>query len=573
LYQGEPAGIQGYDAATPPEAAVFPETLRQAIVDSIRAAVSAGDLPDPGELGFQVERSRDRSHGDWATNAALIAAGRSRRPPRQVAEAIVEHLPSVPYLSSAEVAGPGFVNFTLSRAWYQEVLRIAATGGPGHARSDTGRGERIQVEFVSSNPNGPLHIGHGRGGVVGDILCRLFDYVGHPVEREYYYNDAGAQMDRFATSLEARYLQALGESAEVPEDGYQGPYLVEWGRELAAEIGERPGEGRERLDEIRRWGMQRAMKDIEETLKTARIPFDTWFSETELHERGEVEEAIGRLEANGHVYRAEGALWFRSTEFGDEKDRVLVTGEGRYTYLAPDIAYHLDKFGRGFDRLINIWGADHHGYVARMKAAVAALGYDPNRLEVIITQMVNLSRGGEPVRMSMRAGEYVSMSEVMDEVGVDATRYYLAAVSPDTTLNFDLETAKRRSMDNPVYYLQYAHARMCSLQEQSAARGVVRLPIEQADLSLLTHPAEVEVLRQVDRLGEEVREAAARRAPHRLAAYGEDFAGAFHKFYTDCRVLTDDPGLTQARMWLVEAAKSVLVAVLGLLGLSAPERM
>ncbi|MBS1196149.1 MAG: argS, partial [Actinobacteria bacterium] len=433
----------------------------------------------------------------------------------------------------------------------------------------------IQVEFVSTNPNGPLHIGHGRGGVVGDVLCRVLEYVGHPVEREYYYNDAGAQMARFAASLEARYLQALGREAVVPEDGYHGAYLEDWGRELAAERGPAPAglEPDQRRAEVLRWGLARAMRDIEETLELARIPFDVWFSEAELHRRGEVDEAIRRLEERGYVYEAEGARWFRSTEFGDEKDRVLVTGDGRYTYLAPDVAYHLDKFARGFDRVINVWGADHHGYVPRMKAAVAALGFDPDRLELIITQMVNLFRGGEPIRMSTRAGEFVTFRRVIEEVGVDAARYYLVAVSPDTTISFDLEEAKRQSMENPVYYLQYAHARVRSLEDFAAARGVERRPLAEVDLSLLAHPAEVEVLKQADRLGEEVREAAARRAPHRIAAYGQDFAAAFHKFYTDCRIVTDDPALTQARLWLVEGAKSVLLAVLGLLGLSAPDRM
>ncbi len=554
---------------------MFPEAIHQAVSTSLRAAAAAGDLPPLDDLSFVVERPRDRSHGDWAANAALVAARPARRPPRDVAALIVRHLPPVPHLERAEVAGPGFVNFTLAPSWYAAVLARAAQGGPDHARSQAGAGERIQVEFVSSNPNGPLHIGHGRGGVVGDVLCRVLEYVGHPVEREYYYNDAGAQMGRFSASLEARCRQALGEEAAVPEDGYHGAYLEEWGRELAAEQGSalRALPAGEWGPPVLAWGLARAMRDIEETLQLARIPFDSWFSEAELHRRGEVEEAIRRLEERGYLYRAEGALWFRSTEFGDEKDRVLVTGDGRYTYLAPDVAYHLDKFGRGFDRLINIWGADHHGYVPRMKAAVAALGFDPDRLELIITQMVNLFRGGEPVRMSTRAGEFVTFRKVIEEVGADAARYYLVAVSPDTTLNFDLEEAKRQSMDNPVYYLQYAYARVRSLEEFAAGRGVVRLPLEEADLSLLTHPAEIDVLKQADRLGEEVAEAALRRAPHRIAAYGQDFAAAFHKFYTDCRIVTDDAALTQARLWLAEAAKSVLAAVLGLLGLSAPDHM
>ncbi|MBM3694613.1 MAG: arginine--tRNA ligase [Actinobacteria bacterium] len=554
---------------------MFPSAIHEAVAAALRSAAAAGDLPDPGEVAFVVERPRDRSHGDWAANAALVAARAARRSPREVAEAVVRHLPPIAHLERVEVAGPGFINFTLAPSWYAVVLARAARGGADHARAPAGSRERVQVEFVSSNPNGPLHIGHGRGGVVGDVLSRLLDYAGHRVEREYYYNDAGAQMGRFAASLEARCRRALGEEAAVPEDGYHGAYLEAWGRELAEEMGGtlRSLPAAEWEPVVLRWGLARAMQDIEETLALARIPFDAWFSEADLHRRGEVEEAIGLLEANGHVYRAEGALWFRSTDFGDEKDRVLVTGDGRYTYLAPDVAYHLDKFRRGFDRLINIWGADHHGYVPRLKAAVAALGFDPDRLELIITQMVNLFRSGEPVRMSTRAGEFVTFRRVIEEVGADAARYYLVAVSPDTTLNFDLEEAKRRSMENPVYYLQYAYARVRSLQGFAAAQGVERGPLEEADLSLLRDPAEVEVLKQADRLGEEVAEAAARRAPHRIAAYGQDFAAAFHKFYTDCRVVTEDPALSRARLWLVAAAESVLLAVLGLLGISAPEHM
>jgi arginyl-tRNA synthetase len=554
---------------------VFPEAIHRAVAEALAAAAAAGDLPSLKGLSFSVERPRDRSHGDWATNAALVAARGARLPPAEVAALIVRHLPAIPHLERAEVAGPGFVNFALAPSWYREVLVRAAENGPDHARSRAGADERIQVEFVSTNPNGPLHIGHGRGGVVGDVLCRVLEYVGHPVEREYYYNDAGAQMDRFAVSLEARYRQALGQEAAIPEDGYHGEYLEEWGRELAGEAGPALAAlpDAERRARVLQWGLARAMRDIEETLALARIPFDSWFSEAELHRRGEVDKAIRLLEERGYVYQAEEARWFRSTEFGDEKDRVLVTGDGRYTYLAPDVAYHLDKFSRGFDRLINIWGADHHGYVPRMKAAVAALGFDPGRLELIITQMVNLFRGGEPIRMSTRTGEFVTFRKVIEEVGADATRYYLVAVSPDTTISFDLEMAKRQSMENPVYYLQYAYARVRSLEEFAASRGIERRPLEEVDLSLLTHPAEIEVLKQADRLGEEVGEAAARRAPHRVAAYGQDFAAAFHKFYTDCRIVTDDPALTQARLWLVEAAKSVLAAVLGLLGLSAPDRM
>jgi arginyl-tRNA synthetase len=553
---------------------LFPETLHDAVAVSLAAAHKVGAIPDPS-IGFVIERPRDRSHGDWATNAAMVGAKAAEMPPRDLAGHIIEHLPEIPYLDGVDIAGPGFINFRLTSGWYLEVLRTAAEGGPDHARAPEGSRERIQVEFVSSNPNGPLHIGHGRGGVVGDVIARVLAYAGHEVQREYYYNDAGAQMTRYASSLEARYRRALGEEVEIPEDGYHGAYVTDWAAELAEERGgallELDPDARQSA--ILEWGLERAMRDIEETLKTARIPFDRWFSERTLHDRGEVDAALDRLRDRNQVYEAEGATWFRTTDYGDEKDRVLVTGDGRYTYMAPDIAYHHDKFERGFDKVINIWGADHHGYIPRMKAAVEALGYDPDRLEIVITQMVNLSRGGEPIRMSMRAGEFVTFREVLEEVGADATRYYLAAFSPDTAINFDLEEAKRQSMDNPVYYLQYAHARMRSLEDFAAEQGVVRKPIAEVELGLLVDPAEVELLKQVDRLREEVAEAAAHRAPHRITAYGYDMATAFHRFYTDCRIVTEDAGLTQARLWLVEGAKSVMLAVLGLLGISAPDRM
>ena len=553
----------------------FPEEIRQAIVAALHAAAEDASLPHVAGAEFVVERPRDREHGDWAANVALVAAKPAGLPPRDVAEILKGHLPELPHVVGVEIAGPGFLNFRVGHSWYEQVLVTAATGGPGHARSDAGSGDKIQVEFVSSNPNGPLHIGHGRGGVIGDVICRMLEYVGHQVTREYYYNDAGVQMEHFAASLEARYLHALGREVEFPEDGYHGAYIAEWAAEMLEEKGEALAglPEPERRTAIREWGLARAMRDIEETLEMARIAFDVWISETDLHEGGAVAAAIEDLRIRGQVYDADGATWFRATDYGDEKDRVLVKSDGTFTYIAPDVAYHREKFERGFDRVINIWGADHHGYVPRMKAAVQALGYDPDRLEIVINQMINISRGGEPVRMSTRAGEFVTFREVLEEVGTDATRYHLAAYSPDTAITFDLDAAKAQSMDNPVYYLQYAHARMAALERFAGEQGIVRRPLDQVDLAVLDHPAEVALLREADRFGEEVVESAARRAPHRLTAYGYDFATAFHRFYTDCRIVTDDAEVTQGRLWLVEASKSVMAGVLGLLGLTAPESM
>jgi len=551
----------------------FPDVIEQAVQSALASVTAAGSIPELEAVAFVVERPRDRDHGDWATNIALVAAKQAGVAPRDLAALVVEHLPDVSYLASTDIAGPGFINFTLTPDWYHEVLRKAADGGPDHARGKRGSGERIQVEFVSSNPNGPLHIGHGRGGVIGDVIANALDYAGYPVSREYYYNDAGVQMDRYAASLEALYLEVNGLDTEFPEDGYHGAYVREWAEQLVAEQGDSLVDLDDRRDRIRQWGLERAMLEIEDTLEMARISFDQWFSETTLHESGDVDRSIEVLRERGHVYEDDGASWFRTTDFGDEKDRVLVKSDGEYTYIAPDIAYHRDKFERGFDRAINVWGADHHGYIPRMKAAVQALGYEPDRLEVLINQMVNVSRGGDPVRMSMRTGEFISFREVLEEVGTDATRFHLAAFSPDTTINFDLEEAKAQSMDNPVYYLQYAHARMCSLEAFAVGEGVVRQPIDEVDLSVLDHPAEFALLREADRLGEEIAEAARRRAPHRVATYGTDFATAFHRFYSECRVVVDDPGVTQARLWLIAASKSVILAVLGVLGLSAPETM
>ncbi|MEX2322452.1 MAG: arginine--tRNA ligase [Acidimicrobiia bacterium] len=548
----------------------FSETISAAVATALAKA-----FPDVGSVDFMVERPRDRANGDWAANAALVAARQAGKPPREVAEAIAAALDGIPHLESVEVAGPGFINLRLAPTWYHEVVRAAAEGGPGFARSDAGAGERIQVEFVSSNPNGPLHFGHGRGGVIGDVLVRCLEYAGHPVEREYYYNDAGVQMEHFGASLEARYLQALGRDVEFPENGYHGAYITEWAAEMRDEQGDAWADlpDGERRATIRTWGLARAMRDIEETLELARIPFDRWFSETSLHESGSVDASITELRDTGFVYEKDGATWFRSTDFGDDQDRVIITSDGRYTYLAPDIAYHRDKFERGFDRVINIWGADHHGYIPRMKAAVAALGYDPDRLEVLVNQMVNLSRAGEPMKMSTRAGEFVTFREVLEEVGTDATRFHLAAFSPDTQVTFDLEAVKAKSMDNPVYYSQYAHARICSLERFAAEAGVTRAPLAEVDLTVLVDPAELDLMKQIDRLGEEVVEAARRRAPHRVTAYAHELATAFHRFYTDCRVVTDDPARTQARLWLIEAAKSAVRATLDLLAVSAPESM
>lgn len=551
---------------------MLPAALEDAIAAALTAATDAGELPAI-DVTIEVERPREPEHGDWASNVALAAAKQAGASPRDVAETITRHLGDVPHLAGVEVAGPGFLNFRMAASWGHEVVRRAAVD-PEWGRGDLGAGTRVLVEFVSSNPTGPLHIGHGRGAVLGDSLCRLLDIAGFDVGREYYMNDAGAQIDRFGESLRARYLEVLGRDATVPEDGYHGEYVLDWARELAAEHGETlVGD----VDAITRWGVDRAMRDMTETLELAGVRFepDEYFRERYVFDRGEVEEVLDLLRDAGHLYQEDGATWFRTTTFGDEKDRVLVRSDGSPTYILPDIAYHWDKYRRGHDLLINVWGSDHHGYVAREHAGVAALGQDPASLEIIITQLVKVIRDGEEMKMSTRAGEFIPFRFVLDQVGTDATRYFLGAFSPDTTVRFDLDVARSQSMDNPVYYLQYAHARMRSLQRFAAEQGVDPGSLDDADLGLLDHVSETDLIRQMDRLPEELEIAALRRAPHRLAAYGQELAGAFHRFYTECRVVGDDVPLplSAARLWLIEAARNTLVTVLAVLGISAPESM
>ena len=551
---------------------MFPDAIVAAIRSSLDAAIAAGEL-GPVDVGIEVERPREREYGDWASNVSLAAAKGADKAPREVAEIILRYLPDVPHLADTEIAGPGFINFRLHDSWLHDVGRNAASD-PSWGQVDVGGGEHVLVEYVSSNPTGPLHIGHLRGGVLGDALANLMTFTGFNVTREYYFNDAGGQMDRYAASFVARYAQASGEKSEVPEDGYQGEYLVGWAQEMFDAKGPDVAE-----PEAVAWGVERAMADIRQTLELAGIEFDSWVSEAQIHEKGEVGAALRAMRDQGHVYEQDGATWFRATEFGDEKDRVLVKADGAFTYVMPDIAYHWDKFERGNTTLINIWGADHHGYIPRVKAGIEAAGYDPDKLEVIVNQLVTLTRAGEPVKMSTRAGEFITAREVLEEVGSDGARYHLLAYSPDTAITFDLEEAKRQSMENPVYYLQYAHARMRSLERFAAAESQDRGDITDADFSLLTHPSELDLLRQIDRLGEEAAESARRRAPHRLCGYGYELAGAFHKFYSDVRIIGEQDGeaippeVTRARLWLVEAAKNTLVAILGILGISAPDEM
>jgi arginyl-tRNA synthetase len=549
--------------------------IEDALKDLLRSAMASSGLDLDGEPPeIVLTKPKQKEHGDFATNLALQVAGRVGKPPLEVAEIIVANLPLSDVVESKEIAKPGFINFRVRDDWLHRALRDVAAQGAAYGRSAPSGG-RVQVEFVSANPTGPLHVGQARNAALGDALARVLEFSGWDVTREYYFNDAGGQMDRFGESVVARYLQAVGREAEVPEDGYHGAYLADIARDiLRAEgpsLADLPPD--ERMVRLRDEAVRRVLPQVRSTLDRFGVRFDAYTSERTLAERGEIEMAVQRLRRAGLAYDADGAVWFRSTEFGDDKDRVLIRSNGRYTYFAADCAYVIDKFSRGFDHVVYVWGADHHGDVARVRGAAQALGYDPSSLEFVIYQWVAFLRDGEPVPMSKRAGTFVTLDELIDEVGTDAARFHLLMFSPDATMNFDIEVVKRQSLDNPVYYVQYGHARIASILRKAAERGVELRPIDEADLTRLSHEAELDLLRAVADVAREIRTAAERRGPHRLTHAAQDLAARFHRFYTDCPVLSDDAALTQARLWLCIGTKQVIAILLDLLGVSAPESM
>jgi len=552
------------------------EQVKARLVTELKkAALAALGIEENALPEIQLDVPRDKAHGDYATNLAMQLARVAKQPPRQIAEAIVSRFdPAAAGVKRVEVAGPGFINLFLVSSYLADVVREVLAMGAAYGKADVGRGQKVQVEFVSANPTGSLHVGHARGAALGDALCNLLEMAGYDVTREYYINDAGNQIAKLAQSIEIRYRQALGEDVPMIADGYHGDDIVEFGRELAREHGDAllklPDE--ERLAFFRRYGLEKEMAKIKRDLADFGVRFDVWYSETSLYESGKVEAILNALAERGHTYEKDGAVWFRSTAFGDDKDRVLVKSDGTYTYLTPDIAYHDDKFKRGFDKVINIWGADHHGYIPRMKAAMAALGYDPDRLVVLINQIVRLYQNGEEVRMSKRTGKAVTLRELMDEVGVDAMRYFLTARSPDTHLDFDLDLAVSQSNENPVYYVQYAHARICSVFRQAAEQGIA-LADPPAGLHRLTEEKEVDLMKKLAAFPEEIVAAAEALEPHRIVRYVYDLAALFHSYYNAERILTDDAELTQGRLALAKAVQTVLRNGLRLIGVSAPERM
>jgi arginyl-tRNA synthetase len=552
------------------------DQLHQKVKDAIADAAVVAGLASRDELpAFAIEVPKDKSHGDLATNAAMQLTKLAKKNPRQIAEAIVAHLDkAAASIESAEIAGPGFINFRLDKSCLYPIVGEVLGAGPEYGRVDTGGGQAVQVEFVSANPTGSLHLGHARGAAVGDALCNVLDYAGYKVTREYYINDAGNQVANLARSIEARYKQALGQEAEMPEDGYYGEDIVGFAQALVEEEGARllelPEE--ERFTFFRAYGLSRELDKIKRDLGRFRVAFDSWYSETSLYETGQVEEALGALRAREMVYEEEGATWLSTMQYGDDKNRVLVKNDGSYTYLTPDIAYHRDKYGRGYDRMINIWGADHHGYIPRVKAAMAALGNDPDKLVVLIAQMVSLFQNGEKMKMSKRTGKAVTMEDLMDEVGVDAIRYFFTMRSMDSHLDFDMDLAISTSNENPVFYVQYAHARICSIFRQAEEQGIA-IDHAKADLSLLTAEAEFDLLRKLGELPQEIAEAAEQYAPHRLIRYVYELAAELHSYYRAERAITEDAAQTAARLALLAAVRIALANVLRLVGVSAPERM
>jgi arginyl-tRNA synthetase len=532
--------------------------MRDVLTSALRQALEGLGLDAPEEI--HLEQPARREHGDFSSNVAMKLAKPAGRPPRELAQDVVDRIAAAlpEHVVGVEVAGPGFVNFRLDDGWLHDMVPTVLAAGDDFGRSDLGGGRKVMVEFVSANPTGPVHAGHARGAAYGDSLARLLAFTGHDVEREFYINDRGVQMQTFAASLRARK-----EGREPEEGGYQGQYIIDWAAEMP--------DGVDPLE----WGERHALEDQRRVLARMNVDFDVWFSERAMVETGAIDTTLADLRARGVVDDADGAVWLRSSEFGDDKDRVLVKSDGEYTYLLPDIAYHRDKFARGFEQLINVWGADHHGYVPRMKAAVQALGHDPDDLEVVITQLVRLEQGGEEVKISKRSGNLITLEELLDEVGVDAVRLTYLLQSVDSPQTVDLDLIVAQSNENPVFYVQMANVRVRSISRVAAERGLVQRPLDQVDLSLLSHERELEILRQLFVLPDVVELAARERAPHKITTWVRELAGAVHGFYHDCPILSPDTpdDLRQARWWLADAAGTGLRVGLDLLGVGAPERM
>ncbi|MBC1246975.1 arginine--tRNA ligase [Listeria booriae] len=539
------------------------------------AVIGALGLEEADVPAILLEVPKDKQHGDYSTNVAMQLARVAKKAPKVIAEAIVDAIgEDHAIINKVEIAGPGFINFYLDNAYLTALVPVIMDADTAYGESNTGQGKKFQIEFVSANPTGDLHLGHARGAAIGDSLANILAMAGYNVSREYYINDAGNQIQNLVLSTEARYLEALGVDAEFPEDGYCGADIINLGKQLAEKYGDEfvDADVDTRRDVFRKEALAFETAKLRDDLAEFRVHFDNWFSETTLYENGKIMPALEKLRANGYIFEEEGATWLRTTEFGDDKDRVLIKSDGTYTYFLPDIAYHLDKLERGFDVLIDVWGADHHGYIPRMRAAIQSLGYSPDHLEVEIIQLVHLYENGEQIKMSKRTGKSVTMRDLIEEVGLDATRYFFAMRSSDTHMNFDMGLAKSTSAENPVYYVQYAHARISSILRSGVEQGFALS--KDANLALLNSEADYDLLKVLGEFPDVVAEAAEKRIPHRIVRFLNDLAAAFHRFYNANKVLdVENKEVSEARLALIKATQITLRNGLTLLGVSAPEKM
>ena len=550
------------------------QLLKQGIADALAKAVQAGTLPQGDYPDIILEVPPQKEFGDFASNIAMQSARVAHKAPKVIAQAIIAEM-DYPWLEKAEIAGAGFINFFLNNSIIYDTLKHILTAGPEYGKAELRPEDTVQVEYVSANPTGPLHVGHGRGAAYGSALVNLLRAAGFNVQAEYYINDAGNQMDNLAASVNARYLEILGKEGEIPENGYHGADIIETAQAIVDQDGDKylamPEE--QRLELFKDRAYVEKMKALKRDLALFNVHYDQWFSERTLHPDA-INSACAVLKANGNIYEKDGALWLKSTAYGDDKDRVVIRDNGVPTYLAADIAYHKNKFDRGFKTMINIWGADHHGYVARVRAAMKALGYDADQLEVLLLQMVSLFRDGKPVKMSKRTGQAITLNELIEEVGADAARYFFIMRSLDTQLDFDLDLAKSHSSENPVYYIQYAHARIYSIYRQAEEAGAT-LDFDWSDVAWdkLQSEEELEIIKKMAAFPDEIKAAARERAPHRIARFAYEMAGLFHQFYNHCRIIQEDKDLEKARLALITAVRITISNSLSILGVSAPEKM
>lgn len=551
--------------------------LYEAIENAVKSAIENGDLPQADIPKFIIEKPADKKNGDFSSNIAMAGARTFHGAPRMIAEAIVKNFSlDGGYIDRCEIAGPGFINFYLSDKYYSDVLKDIVASGDSYGRSDYGEGKRILVEFVSANPTGPMHIGNARGGAIGDCLASVLDAAGYDVQREFYVNDAGNQIEKFATSLEVRYLQECGKNVELPEDAYHGEDITVHARNFFSEVGDKYAEcdSQERRDALVAYALPKNIAGLKADLGKYRIKYDKWFRESTLHKDGSVQKVIEALKEKGVTYEQDGALWFKASEFGNDKDIVLIRANGIPTYIVPDIAYHYNKLvTRGYDKAIDVLGADHHGYIPRMKAALTALGLDADRLDIVIMQMVRLVRNGETIKLSKRSGKAITLNTLLEEIPIDAARFFFNLREPNSHFDFDLELAAKQSSENPVYYVQYAHARICSIIKKAAEEGIEVVTPSAEALNRLNSDEERDLISHLAGLTDEIIGAAKNYDPAKITHYVIDLATLFHKFYNAHRVVSDDKELTEARLFLCTAVKNTIKNILVMLKVDVPEAM